>query len=153
MDVDSFDEIRDEFLARVHSVVWCNVATLDRRGRPRSRILHPIWEGSTGWIVTRAGSFKAKHLAAHPYISLAYIADIAKPVYADCYAEWVTSTEDKQRIWTLFQQAPPPLGYDPGSIFPTVDHPESGVLKLTPWRIEVANFPGQKYVWRNPEAS
>jgi hypothetical protein len=150
MEVATFDELRDEFLARAHTMVWCNVATLDARSRPRSRILHPIWEGSTGWIATRVGSFKAKHLAAHPYVSLAYVADVAKPVYADCYVEWDITPATKQRIWSLFLNAPPPLGYDPTPIFQSVDHPNYGVLKLTPWRIELPNFPHETLVWHNP---
>ena len=36
--------VQDEFIATAHRIVWCGVATVDRRGRPRSRILHPIWE-------------------------------------------------------------------------------------------------------------
>jgi hypothetical protein len=38
-----------------------------------SRVLHPIWEGSTGWILTHRGSHKSKHLAANPHTSLAYV--------------------------------------------------------------------------------
>src|SRR2546427_2809668 len=41
MDVASFDEIEQEFMERVRGIVWCSVATVDRRGRPRSRILTP----------------------------------------------------------------------------------------------------------------
>jgi hypothetical protein len=36
-----------------HRIVWCNVASIDRLGRPRSRILHCIrqWDGNelVGW--------------------------------------------------------------------------------------------------------
>ena len=47
MDVTDFSEIAEEFDARVKKIVWCTVSTIDRQGRPRSRILHPIWEGTT----------------------------------------------------------------------------------------------------------
>lgn len=50
--VNSFDEIQNDFLAIVSKIVWCSVATIDTQGRPRSRVLHPMWEGSTGWIMT-----------------------------------------------------------------------------------------------------
>ena len=33
----------DQFVAIAHRVVWATVATVDRRSRPRSRVLHPIW--------------------------------------------------------------------------------------------------------------
>ena len=43
-----FADIADEFAARTQRIVWCTVATVDESGRPRTRILHPIWEGTTG---------------------------------------------------------------------------------------------------------
>jgi hypothetical protein len=82
-----FAEIEAEFIQRVHAMVWCSMATLDTRNRLRSRILHPIWEGAVGWASARPHSLKAKHIAHNAYVSLAYIGDIAKPVYADCKAE------------------------------------------------------------------
>ena len=35
---------------------------------------------------------KSRHLAGNPFVSLAYIADVAKPAYADCRAEWVNDS-------------------------------------------------------------
>jgi general stress protein 26 len=158
MEIKHFSEIEDEFIERVHSMVWCNVATVDSRQRPRSRILHPIWEGSTGWIGTNRNSYKSKDLAHNPYVSLAYIADLAKPVYADCTAEWVDDLEQKVRIWNLFKDAPPPLGYDPAPIFTSPDHEDFGLLKLTPWRIAIVTFPAPSHeegqrIWRRREES
>lgn len=89
MLVQNFSDLEAEFIQRVHTMVWCSAATIDRQQRPRSRILHPIWEGSTGWICTHRSSLKAKHLAANPSMSLAYITDAMKPVYVDCKTEWV----------------------------------------------------------------
>lgn len=140
MKVSSFSEIEKEFIERVHGIVWCSVATLDTKNRIRSRILHPIWEGATGWIFTRRHSLKAKHIAHNPHVSLAYIDDVVKPVYVDCTAEWADDGNDKQRIWDLFLSAPPPLGFDFGKIFSCGDDPNCGLLKLTPWRIEMANM-------------
>lgn len=150
MQVDAFSEIEQEFIERVHRMVWCSAATLDTKDRPRSRIVHTIWEkeGPVGWVSTRRTSLKAKHLEHSPYVSLAYIADIAKPVYVNCRAEWVDDLEQKQRIWNMFKEAPEPLGYDMGPIFQTVDNPNYGLLKFTPWRIEIWNFPGGAMIWQ-----
>jgi general stress protein 26 len=151
MEISSFSEIEAEFIERVHSIVWCSVATVDTKNRVRSRILHTIWEGSTGWAATRPDSLKARHLAHNPYVSLAYVADVYKPVYADCTAEWIDDPATKQRIWDMFASAPPPLGYDPGLFFGSVDGPGYGLLKLTPWRIElmdVTNQEAPRKVWR-----
>jgi general stress protein 26 len=148
-DVAHFADIETEFISRVHHVVWCNMATVDAQGRPRSRIVHPIWEGPTGWIATNRHSFKNRHLAANPYVSLAYIADIARPVYVDCQVAWADDQADKQRVWDMFSAAPPPLGYDPAPFFVAADHPDFGVLRLTPWRIAVVTqSPPASLVWR-----
>lgn len=141
MKVIHFAEVEDEFLRRVNSMVWCNVATVDSQGRPRSRILHPIWESSTGWICTHRSSLKSQHLAANPYVSLAYITNIHQPVYADCKVTWIDDQITKQRIWDLFKNTPPPLGYDPAIDFIRPDHENFGLLKLTPWRIALVTFP------------
>ncbi len=153
MHVNSFSEIEAEFLRRVHTMVFCSVATVDRQGRPRSRILHPIWEGATGWIATHPDSHKAGHLARNPYVSLAYISDAMKPVYVDCKAEWVYDLNQKRRIWNLFKNAPPPLGYDPAQDFVSPESERFGLLKLTPWRIDLVSFPASSFeegtqVWR-----
>lgn len=158
MEVQNFSEIEDEFIARVHSAVWCSVATVDSKGRPRSRILHPIWEGSTGWIGTFRHSHKSKHLENNPYVSLAYIKDVMRPVYADCVATWVDDLAQKKRIWNLFLNTPEPLGYDPAPIFGSPDDENFGLLKLTPWRIALVQFPAESHylgerIWRNPEFS
>jgi len=149
VEVSNFGDIETTFLERVHSVVWCTMATVDTQGRPRSRIIHPIWEGQVGWVTTRRTGFKGKHLALHPYVSLAYSADIAKPVYVDCRAEWDDTLETKQHVSDLYRLAPPPLGYEVSTIFDTIDHPNFGVLRFTPWRIELGNFPGTPQVWHN----
>ena len=155
----TFAEIEEEFLKRVARIVWCTVATVDRRGRPRSRILHPIWEGATGWIATDRHSFKAKHLAANPYVSLSYWDQEHEQVYADCETAWVDDAGEKRRIWTLYKEAPPPLGYDPKLIWQEgPGDPRFGVLKLTPWRIELFSLRDMvggtaAKVWRASTAS
>jgi uncharacterized pyridoxamine 5'-phosphate oxidase family protein len=153
MEVADFSEIEEEFISRVHTMVWCNVATVDSRQRPRSRLLHPIWERSTGWIATHRDSYKHKHLAHNPYVSLAYITDAMKPVYVDARAEWVDDIAQKQRIWDLFKNAPPPLGFDPAHDFVSPDHENFGLLRLTPWRIALVSFPAESHylgqrIWR-----
>ncbi len=141
MEVKDFAEIEAEFLKRVHAMVWCNAATVDRKGRPRSRILHPIWEGATGWICTHRNSYKRTQVGDNRYASLAYITDIMKPVYVDCTTAWIDDLREKQRVWDLFLNTPPPLGYDPAQDYVRSDHENFGLLKLTPWRIALVSFP------------
>jgi general stress protein 26 len=155
MRVSTFAEIENEFIARVNARVWCSVATVDTHNRPRSRVLHPIWEGSTGWILTHRHSHKSKHLAQNPYVSLSYAQDVMKPVFVDCKAEWVDDLQEKQRIWNWFKSTPEPLGYDPAHDFITPDNATCGLLKLIPWRIDLVSFPAPSFedgtrVWYAP---
>src|SRR5262245_38511919 len=113
-------------MARVSSMVWCNAATIDSVGRPRSRILHPLWEGSTAWITTDPLSLKRQHLARHPYVSLAYVSDVARPVYADCLAEWIDDPSTRQHVWDLCLHTPQPMGFDPAPIYGTPQAPGEG---------------------------
>lgn len=153
MQITQFAEIEEEFHRRVHSMVCCSMATVDSKLRPRSRVVHPIWEGATGWIATDRTSYKARHLAQNPSVSLAYIADIVHPVFADCTAQWIDDLEQKRRIWELFKAAPEPLGYDPAFAFGSPDQEHAGLLKLIPWRIDLVTFPSESMetgtlVWR-----
>src|SRR5262249_47761016 len=98
----------------------------------------------------RRHSLKAKHLAHNPYVSLAYIADIAAPIYVDCLAGWEDDLAVKERVWEKFRSAEPPLGFDFGTIFSGIDDPEFGLMKLTPWRIELDDVVNRenRTVWR-----
>lgn len=141
MEVASFAEIADEFTKRVSRIVWCTASTVDRKGRPRSRILHPIWEGTTGYIATGRHTLKEKHLAANPFVSLSYWDPQHEQVYIDCRSEWEDSPAEKRRIWELYRAAPPPLGFDPSLIWlGGPDDPSVGIMKLTPWRIELSSL-------------
>src|ERR1700730_6793323 len=91
-------------------------------GAPTFPYLTPLWQGEVGWITTRRGSPKERHLQEHPFVSLAYIADVVKPVYVDCKAVWMEDPVIKQHIWQLIQTTPPPLGFDPDPIYGSYDH-------------------------------
>lgn len=138
MAAASFADIEQEFNARVSRIVWATVATVDTKGRPRTRILHPIWEGSTGWIATGRHSLKEKHIANNPYVSVSYWDQEHQQVYIDAKAEWEDDPGEKLRVWNLYKDTPGPYGYDPQIIWQGgPEDPGYGVLKLTPWRIEM----------------
>jgi hypothetical protein len=142
MKTSDFATIEQEFITRVHAMVWCNLATIDVRGRPRSRIVHTLWEGAVGWITARRTSPKGNDLVRDPYASLAYIADIVHPVYVECVAMWADDMATKEHVWELFRAAESPLGFDPTPIYGNPASPDFGVLRLTPWRIELGNASG-----------
>ena len=158
MDVATFAELEAAFTERVQRIVWCSVATVDRARRPRTRVLHPVWEGTTGWIGTNRRSLKEQHLARNPFISLCYWDPGHQVVYAECLAEWEDGPAEKARVWEYFKSLPHPYGYDPAMIWSGGPaFPEYGVLRLTPSRIELTELPGPEgprspRVWRNPSS-
>jgi hypothetical protein len=134
--------VQKEFRDRAHEIVWCTVATVGPDHRPRSRILHPIWELAddelTGWIVTRATPVKIRHLAYSPYLSCSYWEPGHEVAIADCEAEWIDDVATRQRVWELYRDAPAPLGYDFWSVFPEGPAGESpSLLRLTPYRLRM----------------
>ncbi len=148
--IQEFAEIELSFRERAHTMVWCSFATIDTHNRPSSRIMHPIWEGKTGWVATNRNSLKGRHLVLNPFISLAYITDPLKPVYAECTAFWEDELSPKEHIWELFRLTAPPLGYDSAVIWRDVTNPEFGLLKLMPYRSTLGNLaePGESKFWR-----
>ena len=139
-------DVAPAFVEMAHQIVWCAAATVDGEGRPRSRVLHPIWEwdGETlvGWIGTGPTPTKRAHLEASPYLSANYWAPSQDTCVAECRASWCFDLETRTRIWNLFKETPQPVGYDP-AIIPAWTEPASesfAVLRLDPWRLRV--FPG-----------
>lgn len=136
-------EIAPRFVEMAHRIVWCTVATVDGQGRPRSRILHPIWdwdgERLTGWVATGPTATKRAHLAASPFVSCNYWNPEQDTCTAECGASWATDDATRAELWDRYVTAPPPVGYDPG-IIPGWDGPDSpgfAALRLEPWRLRV----------------
>ncbi len=151
----AFNEIAPAFVEMAHSIVWCTAATVDAQGRPRSRVLHPIWQWDgaqlTGWIATGPTPIKRAHLEASPHVSCNYWASSQDTCVGECRAEWVFDDEGRQLVWDLFANGPAPVGYDP-AIIPGWDNatsPGFAGLKLEPWRLRV--MPGAVMMEGKPE--
>lgn len=136
-------QIAPAFIAMAHRIVWCTAATVDVDNRPRTRVLHPIWEWAdgrlTGWIATSPMSPKADDLAAHPQLSLTYWDATHDTCTVDCDTAWEASPEDRRAGWDRFANAPAPVGYDP-AIIPQWTGPDVkafGILRLEPTRLRV----------------
>jgi hypothetical protein len=142
--VTSLEQIAPAVIDMAHSIVWASVATVDANGRPRTRILHPIWEWDgtdlLGWIATVPSPVKRAHLAAHPEVSASYWAPSHDTCSADCLVEWYFDDETRTAVWERFANAPAPVGYDPKIIPMWSDGPTSdqfAVLRLAPYRLRV----------------
>lgn len=158
----SFERIEEDFLRISAEVAWATVATVDSRGRPRTRILHPYWEvvdgRPVGWVGTVRSPLKSKHLAANPHVSVSYWSPKQETAQADCRASW--ADDERERVWNLFLEAEPPLGYDPATLPQWKDGPLGGefaVLRFDPWRVmiltaeDVAEDRWYQRYWREGE--
>lgn len=153
------------FVEMAHRIVWCTAATVDSRGRPRSRVLHPMWqwdgEHLVGWICTTPTPMKREHLQASPNISINYWSPTHDTCLAECRATWILNDDERTALWSLFLSTPTPVGYDP-RLIPAWTSPTCEAfagLKLAPWRLRV--FPGtvllgkggQVLKWRQPDTN
>lgn len=140
----TLDQIAPAFVEMAHSIVWASAATVDADGKPRSRMLHPLWEWDGtdlfGWVATIPTPLKRSHLAAHPYMSVSYWDPRQDTCSADCLVEWYTDDDTCTAVWQKFATGPEPVGYDPTIIpqwkaGPTAD--AFAVLRLAPYRLRV----------------
>jgi hypothetical protein len=141
---NDFAALEPEFMKRVARIVWCTLATVDRSGRPRTRIAHPIWEAVDGTPVgywsTVPHSLKAKHIARNPNVSLTYWDPMHEQIYIEAEADWTDSPEEREYVWELYKRTPEPLGYDLAvwDFWKAGPHGKNfGALRLRPRRIEL----------------
>ena len=144
-------DVEAEFGQRTRRIVWCTLATVAPDGRPWTRIVHPIWEGATGWVATGRHGLKAAHLAHEPRVSLTYWNAVHDVVTVQADATWADDPPTRARVWELFRSAEPPLGYDPAAFWP--DPAAAGVLRLDATRIDLLGLAaanGPRLSWRRP---
>lgn len=144
----TFAAIEADFFRFTSEIVWCTVTSVGAGGRPRSRILHPLWERDgnrpVGWIATGKTPVKARHLAANPVVAFSYWSPAQHVVQGEAVATWEEDVAVKRRVWDLFLATPPPLGYDLGQFAPSPESPQFSLLRLDPERVQVldgAEFP------------
>jgi len=118
--MNDLETVAPAFVEMAHRIVWCSVATVDAAGRPRSRVLHPMWAWQDGqligWVGTGPTPTKRAHLEQSPYVSLNYWEPGQDTCVAECRAEWCFDLETRNQVWDAYKAAPPPLGYDPAII-------------------------------------
>jgi hypothetical protein len=162
----AFSDLQDDFLRITAETVFCTATTVDSRGRPRSRVLHPIFVVSDarpiGWALTAPTRLKAQHLAANPHMGCAYWTPSHDTVFVDCVTTWVDDEAEKRDVFELFADTPEPLGWGAAGLAGYgPDRWRSAAftpLRLEPWRVQVIR--GDQYptgdlvgtVWRSDAA-
>ncbi|WP_351234370.1 pyridoxamine 5'-phosphate oxidase family protein [Streptomyces sp. NPDC002133] len=141
--VEEFAELQDEFHQYVKDIVYCSLITVDRKGRPRARVLLPIWEvvdgRPVGWIAAYKTPVKTAHIRNNPHVTCSYWSPRQNAAYVDSVARWVEDENVKRDVWELYRKGSPPgVGYDPIHYWkggPT--DPEYGLLRMDPFRVQV----------------
>ncbi len=104
------EQIAPAFIDMAHSIVWASVATVDENSRPRTRILHPIWEWDGtdlfGWIATVPSPVKKAHLAVHPEMAVSYWTTTHDTCSAECLVEWYHDDETRAAVWNSSRPVP-----------------------------------------------
>jgi general stress protein 26 len=124
-------------------IVYATMTTVDRLGRPRSRVLIVAWEleaerPPVGWLATFKSPVKTAHLADNPHVTTSYWSPRQDAVYLDSVAAWVDDPDVEQRVWDLYRQGSPPgVGYEPAAYWRGPDDPTFHVLRLDPWRVQL----------------
>jgi hypothetical protein len=147
----AFSELEAEFLRITAATVFCTATTVGPHGRPRGRMLHPVFtvrDGlPVGWALTGRTPVKTRHLALNPHVLCSYWSPSHDTVFIDCVAAWVDDEREKQDIWEVFRDTPEPQGwgtsglegYGPDQWRAELFTP----LRFDPWRVQV--MPGAEY--------
>lgn len=140
--VQTFTELQDEFDAYIGDIVYATMTTVDKKGRPRARVLIPVWEvvdgKPVGWLATYKTPVKEAHLANNPHTTFSYWTKRQNAVAVDTVAEWVDDLDIKKRVWDLYSRTSPRgAGYELGQFWTSPADPKLHVLRLEPWRVQV----------------
>jgi general stress protein 26 len=156
--VTSFAEISNQFDAYIGDIVYATMTTVDMRGRPRARVLIPVWEtvdgAPLGWLATYKTPVKTAHLAGNPHTTFSYWTPRQNAVSIDTVATWVDDLETKRHVWQLYQRTSPKgAGYDLGNFWHGgPGDPELHILRLEPWRAQVIRGTDlHSKIWYAPE--
>lgn len=146
----SFAPCAEDFLTITGEAVWCTATTVDAAGRPRSRILHPIFEVAQerpiGCVATTRTPVKSARLAPNPRVAVAYRRPARQTVVADCVALRVDDEAGKRHVLGIFPATPTPLGSPlAGPRMEDPTRPPSTPLWLDPWRVQDLRFRGGQH--------
>ena len=141
--VDNFVELQEKFFEYIKDIVYCTMITVDKKGRPRARVLLPIWQvvddRPIGWLAAYRTPVKVAHLARNPHTTFSYWNPRQNVVHIDTVAAWVEDAEVKREVWELYRKGSPAgVGYDPQRYWKGgPEDPEYGLLRMDPWRVQV----------------
>jgi hypothetical protein len=106
--VDTFAPLRADVAAAMR-INYATMTTVDRRGRPRSRVLIAVWEidgeRPVGWLATFPTPVKTAHIAHNPHVGMSYWGP--DTVSLDSVAAWVHDPQARHHVWDLYRSGSP----------------------------------------------
>jgi len=140
---ETLSVIAPQFVEMAHNIGVAVAASVDRHGRPHTRVMQPVWtfdgESLSGVVSTVTTSPKVAHLRRAPNLSLTYWAPNQNTCSAECDVVFVTDDADRAAAWNLFLTTPPPAGFDPAHYpdWTSSASPTFGVFRLSPTWLRV----------------
>ncbi|MBL1093315.1 MULTISPECIES: pyridoxamine 5'-phosphate oxidase family protein [Streptomyces] len=138
-----FSEVQDTFFRYIREIKYATMVTVDRRNRPRARVLLPVWEivngHPVGWLAAYRTPVKTAHLAHNPHTTYAYWSPRQNALFVDSVSAWAEDEESRRHAWDLYLRGGPPgVGYDPVHYWRGgPDDPQFHVIRIDPWRIQL----------------
>ncbi|TGB02583.1 pyridoxamine 5'-phosphate oxidase family protein [Streptomyces sp. MZ04] len=138
-----FSTVQDTFFTYVRDIKYATMITVDRRNRPRARVLLPVWEivdgRPVGWLAAYKTPVKTAHLARNPHTTYSYWNPRQNTLHVDSRSSWSDDRATKRHAWDLYTEGGPPgVGYDPIHYWSGgPDDPEYEVIRIDPWRIQL----------------
>ncbi|MEU0538710.1 pyridoxamine 5'-phosphate oxidase family protein [Nocardia sp. NPDC005978] len=140
----AFADIETQFDDYIGETVYAHMVTVDRKNRPRARVLIPVWEtvdgNPVGWLATYRTPVKEAHLANNPNTTFSYWNRKQNSVHIDATADWIPLEDltTRQHVWNLYlNTSPRGAGYPLSNFWTGIEDPKLHMLKLDPWRIQV----------------
>ena len=138
--------------ARVSRIVWCTVATVDTKGRTRVRILHPMWEGSDRLDLHRPPQRQGEAPGEEPVRVAVLLGPQARAGVRRLSRRVGGRPRREAAHLESLRVTPEPYGYKPAMFWPGGPAgADFGVLKCTPWRIQLGGLTPAGFenrVWR-----
>ena len=138
-------DVLADFHTHAARIVWCNVASVGPDGRPRSRLLHPVWERVddrlVGWVLTNPTPIKhartSRRIRTCP--AATGIPSTTRPWPSAAPRGTTTSPPSGPPS----SPPTPPMGYDPAvlGIWDGPDDPSCAAIRLDPWQVVVRTLP------------
>lgn len=141
----------------IERVVWAAVATVGPDGRPRTRLMHPVWFWDAGTpfalVSARPTPLKIAHLTVQPAVSCHYWDPGHDTVAVDASASWVPDAE-RRWAWEQIAAVPAPVGFDPAIIWPDGSSaPDCAFIRLIAHRILARPAGSDGRLWSDPARS